>query len=172
MSSLLSQSPLQSSSNLNQSSEVTISPEKLAQDRAEWLCKLKDESPQLFALRERVLPWTGGHSFANLVHADTAAVNAHINRFTIIELIYQHLNAIGLFNTAETLQGESQLKFQLSKQSWEKTTLLLLVSLGVLPNENPWEIPIDPHHHFVEEPLEEDFFASPYRDPNMNQIFL
>lgn len=174
MSSSAPQSPLQSSSSsqLNQSSEITINPQKLAEDRAEWLRKLKNESPQLFALRERVLPWTGGHSFANLVHADTAAVNAHVNRFNIVELIYQHLNAIGLFNTAETLQNESQLKFQLSRQPWERTTLLLLVSLGVLPNENPWEIPIDTHHLFVEEPLEEDFFASPYRDPNMSQIFL
>lgn len=173
MSSLFSQSPLHSNpSPLSHTGDITIPPEKLAEERAEWLCHLKSESPQLFTLRERVLPWTGGHSFANLVYADTAAVNAHVNRFAIIELIYQHLNAIGLFNTAETLQDESQLKFQLSKQPWEKTTLLLLVSLGVLPNENPWTIPIDPHHHFVEEPLEEDFFASPYRDPNMSQIYL
>ncbi|OHS95014.1 RasGEF domain containing protein [Tritrichomonas foetus] len=156
---------------LSQDNEIAIPPESLAEERSQWLSQVTNDNLQLFALRERVLPWTGGHSFANLVHTDTTAILPHVNRYSILELVYQHLCAIGMYNTAETLQEESQLKFQHSKQPWDKTTLMLLVSLGILPHENPWNIAPDPHHHFVDENLEEDFFASPYRDSKMCEIY-
>ena len=140
------------------------SNEKLTEERSKWLSKLLAENPQILALRERVLPWTGGYSFSNVVHTDTTAVLSHINRHKILELLYQHLCAIGMNRTAETLQKECGHEFQKIDQRWDKTDLLLLVSLGVLTREDPWEIVEDPHHQFVEEYLEEDFFASPYRE--------
>ena len=149
-------------------SESTLTSEELAEQRSQWLSRLLSENPQLLALRERVLPWTGGYSFANVVHTDTTSVLSHVNRHVILELVYQHLNAIGMHRTAEMLQNESGHEFQMVDQPWDKTDLLLLVSLGVLPREDPWTIAPDPHHQFVEESLEEDFFASPYReDPNL-----
>ena len=36
------------------------SNEKLTEERSKWLSKLLAENPQILALRERVLPWTGG----------------------------------------------------------------------------------------------------------------
>jgi len=141
-----------------------VSPEELAEQRSQWLSRLLSENPQILALRERVLPWTGGFSFANVVHTDTIASLSHVNRHVIMELIYQHLHAIGMHHTAETLQEESGHEFQKSDQQWDKTDLLLLVSLGILPREDPWIITPDIHHQFVEENLEEDFFASPYRE--------
>lgn len=150
--------------------EIVIPPENLAEDRAQYLYQILKNNPEYLVLRERVLPWMGGNSFSNLTFTDTTSVSSHVNRFRILELVYQHLYAIGMYNTAETLQEESHLKFQKSSQSWDQTTIMLLVSLGVLPNEDPWEIQPDPHNHFFDEYLEEDFFASPYRDPNMNEI--
>lgn len=145
-------------------------PEELMEQRSQWMTHILSENPQLLALRERVLPWTGGYSFANVVHTDTTAVLAHINRHKILELIYQHLNAIGMHRSAEILQAESGQEFQSSDQPWDKTDLLLLVSLGILPREDPWAILPDPHHQFVEESLEEDFFASPYREETTDMI--
>lgn len=143
-------------------------PEDISEQRSQWISKLLSENPQLLALRERVLPWTGGYSFANVVHTDTTAVLSHVNRYVILELVFQHLNAIGMHRTAEMLQNECGHEFQHVDQPWDKTDLLLLVSLGVLPREDPWEISPDPHHQYVEESLEEDFFASPYReDPKL-----
>ncbi|OHT03468.1 RasGEF domain containing protein [Tritrichomonas foetus] len=158
------------------------SPEELTEQRSQWLAQLLEENPQLLALRERVLPWTGGYSFANVVHTDTTAVLSHVNRHKILELIYQHLNAIGMHQTAEILKDECGHEFQMSDQHWDKTDLLILVSLGVLPREDPWKIAPDPHHRFVEELLEEDFFASSYvedpnllylelHDPNLNAVY-
>ena len=133
-------------------------------ERSEWLSRLFSENPKLLALRERVLPWTGGYSFANVIHTDTTAVLSHVNRHRVLELVYQHLKAIGMHRTAETMKRESGHEFQVSDRPWDKTDLLLLVSLGVLPREDPWVITSDPHHQFVEENLEEDFFASKYRE--------
>ena len=138
---------------------------QLEEARSQWLSELLSENPQLLALRERVLPWTGGYSFANLVHTDTTAVLSHINRHTVLELVYQHLMAIGMHRTAEKVKEESCHEFQRKKdEPWDKTDLLLLVSLGVLPREDPWSIPADPHHKFVEEHLEEDFVANRHRE--------
>lgn len=173
MSSISSSSPFAAQPEANASShqeEKVISPENLAEDRASYLYQILKDNPEYLVLRERVLPWMGGNSFSNLTYTDTTSVYSHVNRFNILELVYQHLYAIGMYNTADTLQEESHLKFQRSNQSWDQTTIMLLVSLGVLPNEDPWEIQPDPHNHFVDEYLEEDFFASPYRDPNMNEI--
>ncbi|KAH0795582.1 RasGEF domain containing protein [Histomonas meleagridis] len=146
------------------SSETSNTPDDLTEQRSQWLTKLLAENPQILALRERVLPWTGGYSFSNAVHTDTTTVLSHINRHKVLELVYQHFCAIGMNRTAETLIKESGHEYQKTDQPWEKTDLLLLVSLGILPREDPWTITEDPHHQLVEEYLEEDFFASSYRE--------
>lgn len=173
MSSISSTTPQLTQPEANASSQVedtVIPPENLADDRAKNLYQILKNNPEYLVLRERVLPWMGGNSFSNLTYADTTSVYGHVNRFRILELVYQHLYAIGMYNTADTLQEESHLHFQRSNQQWDQTTIMLLVSLGILPNEDPWEIQPDLHNHFVDEYLEEDFFASPYRDPNINEI--
>jgi hypothetical protein len=140
---------------------------ELAEQRGQWLSQLFSENPQLVSLRERLLPWTGGHSFANVVHSDPATALTHVSRYTVLELVVQHLRAIGMHLTAEAIERESGHAFQRLEEPWDKTDLSLLVSLGVLPLEDPWTITDDPHHHYVEEFLEEDFFASPYREDPM-----
>ena len=136
----------------------------LTEERSQWCHRLLSENPQLLATRERVLPWTGGHSFARMAHADRTASLSHMNRHRLLELVYQHLRSIGMHQTAETVRKESGHEFQRSDQPWDKTDLLMLASLGVSPREDPWGILPDPHHQIVEEDLEEDFFASRYRE--------
>jgi hypothetical protein len=77
-----------------------LTPEELAEQRGQWLNQLFTESPQLAALRERLLPWTGGLSFAHVVHSDPAAVLSHLNRHTVLELVFQHMHSIGMHLTA------------------------------------------------------------------------
>ena len=143
--------------------DVTPSEEQ-AEQWGNWLSEVLIENPQLLSLRERILPWTGGLSFANVVHADTMTSLSHINRYSILELIFQHLNAIGMHKTAEILEGESGYQFQKRSQPWDKTDLHLLTSAGVLPREDPWNVNEEPGHYFITESLEEDFFASPYEE--------
>ena len=151
-----------------QTIERPVSNEELTEMRSTWLSKLFSENPQLLALRERVLPWTGGYSFANAVHTNSTVVLSHMNRHVLLELIYQHFLAIGMNRTAEILKLESGHEFQKVDQPWDRTNLLLLTSLGILPRENPWTIKPDPHQQFVEETLEEDFFATQYHeDPDL-----
>jgi hypothetical protein len=141
--------------------------EELAEQRGQWLSQLFSENPQLVSLRERLLPWTGGRSFANVVHSDPATVLAHVSRHTVLELVVQHLRAIGMHLTARAIERESGHPFQVLEQPWDKTDLSLVVSLGVLPLEDPWAMTDDSNHHYVEEFIDEDFFASPYREDPM-----
>lgn len=69
-----------------------------------------------------------------------------------------------MHQTAETIIKETGHKYQESRQPWDKTDLMILASLGVLPREDPWKIAEDPLVQYVEEPTEEDFFASGYRE--------
>jgi hypothetical protein len=144
------------------------SPEELTDQRGQWLSQLFCDNPQLAALREQLLPWIGGHSFANVVHSDPAMILAHVNRYTVLELVVQHLHSLGMHLAAEVIERESGHVFQTVDQPWDKTDLSLLVSLGVLPQEDPWAVGDDPRNIYIDEFLEEDSFASPYReDPNL-----
>lgn len=147
-----------------------LTPEQLEEARSRWLPEILERAPHLLALRERTLPWTGGYSFAKLVETGLTASLTPVNRHVILELIVQHLSAIGMQQTADTIIEETGHKFQEKLQEWDKTDLMILVSLGVLPREDPWNIPEDPHVQYVVEPLEEDFFSSPYREDPRNPI--
>ncbi|KAH0787859.1 RasGEF domain containing protein [Histomonas meleagridis] len=160
----------------NETQEVTL------EEKSKWFNQLISENPQILDLRERVLPWTGGYSFSDVIFTDSVTVLEHVNRFNILELIYQHLIAIGMHRTANVLRNESGHNFQIIDQPWDKTDLSILVSLGVLPREDPWGIPPETHLQFIEENLEEDFFASSYKedpsqiwvellDPTINSTF-
>ena len=138
------------------------------EEQSQWLTRLYEEYPEILTLRERVLPWTGGNSMSNLVYTETTSVREHANRYEILELIYGHLLTIGMIQTAKILKKESGHNFQNVTQPWDKTDLATLVSLGVLSREDPWAVPNVSHHQFIDEDLEEDFFASQYKeDPKL-----
>jgi hypothetical protein len=133
-------------------------------------------------MRERTLPLSEGYSFANVVHTQRVSVLASMNRHTILELVSQHLEAIGMRRTAEILAMESGHLFQKSRQPWERTDLHLLCSIAVGHRENAWDLSLDADAHYIHETVDEDFWASPYRedasticnelyDPELNTIY-
>lgn len=138
--------------------------EKDAEQSAIWLNEIFSQNPELLSLRERVLPWTGGKSFAQEIHTNRISTNTNINRLTLLELIYQHLCSIGMYQTAEILKNECGYTLQKSNQPWDRTDLHLLASMGVLHQENLWEIPNDADIQFTHECIEEDYYSSPYHE--------
>ena len=142
--------------------QITEDPEK---ERSKWLSNALSESPHLLALRERSLPLVGGYSFSHLVHTDSTIALSHLDRYTLLELIFQHLESIGFTNTAETLIRESGHTFLSSEhKDWETTNLRMIISLALGPRDDPWELPTDIGHSYVKEEIEEDFYSSPYRE--------
>ena len=163
--------------------ELDSITEKEAEQSAIWLNEIFSQNPELLSLRERVLPWTGGYSFAQAIHTNSISTNTNINRLTLLELIYQHLCSIGMYQTAEILMKECGYTLQKSNQPWDRTDLHLLASIGVLYQENLWEIPNDPNVQFTHECIEEDYYASPYHedfntiwqelnDPELNVVWI
>ena len=158
-----------SSFQLKQRSETIIRPEpippeQLTEERSKWINQIFSENPEYLALREQILKLSGGLSFSNVKHSQTAMSMSAISRYTILELIYQHLNAIGMYKTAEILTNESGHSFQDTNQPWDRTDLLLLTSMAVGHREDAWNIANEPYHQYIEECLEEDLFSSPYRE--------
>jgi hypothetical protein len=131
---------------------------------SQWLHDDLEQNPQFLAMHERALPLSGGYSFANVVHTQRVSVLASMNRHTILELVSQHLEAIGMWRTAEILATESGHVFQRSRQSWDRTDLHLLCSIAVGHRENAWDLPRDADSRYIHETLDEDFWASPYRE--------
>ncbi|EAY23525.1 RasGEF domain containing protein [Trichomonas vaginalis G3] len=136
----------------------------LAEEQCQWLPRALEEDPELLALRERSLAWTGGISFANMIHTQLTASPVVFNRYSILQLIYNHFLSVGMENTAEKLQIESGHDFQVLEEPWERTGLRILASLGVLPSENPWDISGEVDCKFINEFLEEDLFSCHYRE--------
>ncbi|OHT04482.1 hypothetical protein TRFO_28045 [Tritrichomonas foetus] len=180
----------------SQTSGSFIHNNNIQEERSQWLHQILIENPHFLAMRERTLPLSYGLSFANVTHTKTVSALAAINRRTILEMISQHLQAIGLYQTAEILMKESGHPFQNSSQPWDRTDLHLLVSMALsnynnnsninvspslnemndcnIENENAnsvykyaWNIPPDMSHQYIIESLEEDFFSSPYREDPM-----
>ena len=156
--------------------------EKDAEKWSSWVNEFFSENPHLLDLRERIIPWSGGISYSNMVHTDTASYPQSVSRISLLQLIYQHLCAIGFKETAEILERESGHKFQKTSEMWERTSLLLLASAGTSLREDIWAVPKEDGHTYSLQFIEEDFFASPYRedqstiwkelyDPELNTIY-
>ena len=178
--SILTTDKIEENSQPEKPKEV-VAPE-LEEERSKWMSEILTEKPKYLALRERTRKLNGGYSFANITHTTTVSSLASVNRETILELVSQHLRAIGFNKTAEILEKETGLTFQDKKQNWTRTDLLLLTSLAVGHRENSWDIKGDPFHQYYSEYVEEDFFSSPYREdpstiwdeyfnPNKNVVY-
>lgn len=140
------------------------------EEQAQWLPRVLEEDPELLALRERTLQWTGGISFANMIHTALTASPIVFNRYSILNLIYNHFLMIGMENTAAVLENECGHHFQVLKEPWDRSGLRILTSLGVLNNEDPWNVPLDPNCKFIEESVDEDMFACKYTE-NPREIY-
>jgi hypothetical protein len=69
-----------------------------------------------------------------------------------------------MYHTAEVLLAESGHTLQKSVQPWERTDLHLLTSAAIGPRDSAWETPDDADRRYLEEVMDEDAFASPYRE--------
>lgn len=152
-------------------------------DKSQWINEIFEKEPELSVLREKLLPLTGGISFANVLFADTIQDTSVANRYEVLNLISQHLKLLGLYHTADVLADESGYKFlNPPNDNWETSDLRMILSLALGLRDNPWEVYPELNHHYVPEEHEEDYNASPYRedpmkiweeymDPNINSIF-
>lgn len=132
--------------------------------RSQWLNQILRDNPNILSLRERLLPKIGGLSFANVVHTEDISSVVSIDRFSLLELIYQHLQAIGFYQTAELISKETSHNFQAKEQPWERTDLHLIASMAVGHMDNVWDISPGPGFEPNLEYLDEDFYSSPYTE--------
>jgi hypothetical protein len=132
--------------------------------QSQWLNELFQRHPEFLALRERVLPLLGAHSYAHVTHTQKVTAQSTCDRYSLLELIAQHLESIGMTRTAELLSGETGHGFQKFTQPWERTDLRLLTSIAVSHREDAWNLPPDFDHKYLHEEVEEDFFSSSYRE--------
>ncbi|EAX96738.1 hypothetical protein TVAG_075440 [Trichomonas vaginalis G3] len=164
----------------SKTSDKPVDPEA---DKSQWLNEIFEREPELSVLREKLLPLTGGISFANVVFTDTIQDTSVANRYEVLNLISQHLKLLGLYHTADVLANESGYKFlNPPNDDWETSDLRMILSLSLGLRDNPWDVPPEPNHHYVPEEHEEDYNASPYRedptkiweeymDPNINSVY-
>lgn len=145
-------------------------PVDLNEKRSAWLASFLSQNPHLFELHEQILHWTGDLSFAKVMQVDSNTPTTHINKKSIIELIYQHLHSIGLDYAAETLRMESGLDLQRLDQPWDRTDLLMLSSLGILPKEDPWRVGTQSNCIFIDQVPDPDAFSPKYAE-DQTEIF-
>lgn len=146
------------------STEEEAPKQQFIEESTAWLNQALTENPQYADMRERALTNSQGMSFSHVVQSETMTAESAIYRSDLLELVYQHLCAIGMKRTAEILVRESGLSFQKSSQPWNKTDLSLLISLAIGHREDPWNVPPTPNHIFANETIEEDNFASAYTE--------
>ena len=142
--------------------EKQLDPEA---DKSMWMNEAFDKDPEISVLREKLLPLSSGHSFANAVFTDTIQDISVANRYEILNLISQHLRLLGLHYTADKLSQESGYDYlNPSSSDWETSDLRMLTSLSLGLRDSPWDEVSELNHKFILEEHEEDYNASPYRE--------
>jgi son of sevenless-like protein len=129
-----------------------------------WMTDLLLEHPEVLAMRERTLPGGPGHSFANVAHTQKVISPEVLNRHSLLELVYSHLESIGMYGTAAVLSAECGRTFARAPEAWTRTDLRVLVSLAVGARDGIWDAFADPDQQYVLEMCDRDYFASPYRE--------
>jgi len=138
----------------------------MKEEKEKWLYENLIEKPELVAIREQMLPLTGGYSFSHTVHADSLRMSPHLDRYSVLEMLFRHLQSIGFYKTAEMLFKESGHEFIPNDiQSYDESDLRMLISLALGNGEDPWNYPVENDCIFVKEELEEDSYASSYTEP-------
>ena len=142
--------------------EKNLDPEA---DKAMWMNDAFEQDPEISIMREKLLPLTSGHSFANAIFTDTIQDVSVANRYEILNLISQHLRLLGLHYTADKLAEESGYDyFQPTSSDWETSDLRMITSLALGVRESPWDEIKEINHKFILEEHEEDYNSSPYRE--------
>ncbi|KAK8886838.1 hypothetical protein M9Y10_037871 [Tritrichomonas musculus] len=147
------------------SKENEKSEEITPEERSLWLYRAMEEDTTSLELRERTFPWTKVHSYGLLKRANYTSCSAQLDRYRVLEIIYQHLHSIGMHHVAYSLAQESQLEFQRKDQDMERTDLRLLVSMSLGPRDNLWDDTGIENTVLAEEPFDEDNESVRYVEP-------
>lgn len=136
-----------------------------ADERSSWLYRALEEDPELLELRERTYPWAGSHSFGVLKRAEYSSCRAHLDRYKVLELVYQHLHSIGMHHAAYTLSEETQLEFQRKDMVMDRTDLRLLVSMSLGPRDDLWDNTGIDSTILANEPFDDDNCSVKFIEP-------
>ena len=108
-------------------------------ERSMWLPQGMEQNPEVLQFRERTRDWFGAYSFGKLKHVLFTTCSSQLDRYRVLQLIFQYLHSIGLHHVADSLSKESGLEFQRKDQNMERTDLRLLVSMSLGPRDNLWD---------------------------------
>ncbi|KAJ6249910.1 ras guanine nucleotide exchange factor i-related [Anaeramoeba flamelloides] len=81
-------------------------------DRQNWFKKVMKNNPDIRNLRERVFPLSRTESFARIFGAGQEETKQKLNDDIILQLIMQHLMAVGFRKTKTILEEETGIKYQ------------------------------------------------------------
>ena len=117
-----------------------ISNEEIIEEKSNWIPRILKENPEFLCFREQTITESDTTSFSQASHTERTVFSPFVDRERVLGLIFQHLNAVGLHSTAQTIAKESGLEFQDIEEPFEYTGLRILVSLGMPGVKNPYSI--------------------------------
>ncbi|KAJ3443945.1 ras guanine nucleotide exchange factor i-related [Anaeramoeba flamelloides] len=92
--------------------KVTSKNDNKDDDRQNWFKKVMKNNPDIRNLRERVFPLSRTESFARIFGAGQEETKQKLNDDIILQLIMQHLMAVGFRKTKTILEEETGIKYQ------------------------------------------------------------
>ena len=108
-------------------------------ERSMWLPKAMEKNPEVLQFRERTRDWFGSYSFGKLKRVLFTTCSSQLDRYRVLQLIFQYLHSIGLHHVADSLSKESGLEFQRKDQNMDRNDLRLLISMSLGPRDNLWD---------------------------------
>lgn len=141
---------------------------QLKLEHTHWLTDLNLQDPEMLDYRERFLSTSGGISFSQLLKTQTVSNSSLLNDEIILDLIHQHLVALGFNKTVKSLENEHSQVYQFGERNFECTDLRFLVSLAIGPRESAFSVSPDLSHHFIPKRIDHDLRSN---HPKLSEKF-
>eukprot|EP00164_Ancoracysta_twista_P010056 GFYU01015047.1.p1 GENE.GFYU01015047.1~~GFYU01015047.1.p1 ORF type:complete len:854 (-),score=178.57 GFYU01015047.1:98-2584(-) len=98
-------------------------------DKSTWTRKAMLKHPELLELKERVSPLHRACAFGRIFNAGRTEVKETLNDEHILQLIMQHLWAMGLKETVKHIEGESNIQYPY--YDWSESRLLSIMRRAI-----------------------------------------
>ena len=108
-------------------------------ERCMWIPEAMETNDEAVEMRERTRNWFGSYSYGRLKRVNFTTCSNQLDRFRVLQLIYQYLHSIGLHHVADSLCAESKLEYQRKDQNMERTDLRLIISMSLGPRDYLWD---------------------------------
>ncbi|KAJ6234200.1 ras guanine nucleotide exchange factor i-related [Anaeramoeba flamelloides] len=123
--------------------------DEIKKEKTNWFAYVMNKNPNIKTLREQVFPLARSESFGRIFGAGKEQTKENLSRDIILQLIMQHLMAIGFRETTKSIEKEAKIKYE--PHYLRDSRLQNLIRTAVKNVDFIWDQTINDYHNQINE---------------------